>query len=49
MFDCDSEGRVEVSEVKEAFINLGFHHQSLFSERIFDYLSSQNDGKINFG
>lgn len=49
MFDCDAEGRVEVSEIKEAFINLGFHHQGIFSERILDYMGTLNGGKIDFG
>ena len=48
MFDCDNQGRVEVSELKEAFINLGFHQQSTFSERVFDYMSGFNGGKVDF-
>ena len=48
MFDADQEGRIEISEVKEAFINLGFHQSSIFSERIFDYMTTLNEGKIDF-
>lgn len=48
-FDAQGKGVIDISEMKEAFIKLGFQNQSTFVIRLLDYLDKKNGGTINFG
>lgn len=47
-FDAHGKGAIDIAEIKEAFINLGFQNQSKLVIRLFDYLDKKNHGTIDF-
>lgn len=48
IFDYNGSGKVEVADIKEAFMNLGFHHQSIFAQNVLAHIEKKGP-EIEFG